>query len=503
VAAKDDTRRAEGPTARAIAARVIQRVERDRAFAAAALDAELERYPSLDVRDKALATEIVYGVLRTWGVLLSRLYNLTQRPLTDIVVRSHLVVAAYQLLLLDRVPPHAAVDAAVRAVKEVRGQRVAGFANAVLRKIAASEPLTREAAILASAPSWLLAEMVQSVGYDEAVALLGATEAAPADRMVAVRLVEGRPVPEWLATAQKGQVSPRARLVPRGGNLQRRPGFAEGAFVMQEEGAQVVALALGARPGERVLDACAGRGQKTTLLRELVGPDAELWASDLYDEKLSVLNREMQRLGLRPARTAAVNLAVGTGGLPTGFDRVLVDAPCTGTGTLRHRPEILMRITPEYPTSLADLSEAILRNAAGGGGAGGRGGLCVWLGLTLRHRPEILMRITPEYPTSLADLSEAILRNAAGLARPGGRVVFSVCSVLKEECEAVVARVSDVLEEAPFDAPELSRAALQSALAGEDDDGDANAAFRLLPRRHGTDGFFVQSLQRRALDARG
>jgi len=423
---------------------VLERVERDGAYAAAALDAELERHASLDARDRALATEIVYGVLRTRGALLSRLHQLASRGVPDIVVRSHLLVAAYQILLLDRVPPHAAVDAAVRAIKDVRGAKVGGFANAVLRRIASTGPLSRDAAVLASAPAWLVAELVRSVGEEEARALLGATEATASDRNVAVRLVGERAVPEWLAAAEKGRLSPRARLVPRGGALQRRPGYAEGAFVVQEEGAQVVALALGARPGERILDACAGRGQKTTLLREQVGPDAELWASDLYAEKLEVANREMERLGLRAVRTAAVDLSVGTGELPTGFDRVLVDAPCTGTGTLRHRPEILMRLQPEDPPRLAGLAEAILRNAA-------------------------------------------------RLARPGGRVVFSVCSVLRTECEDVVARVLDVLEPAAFDAPELG-AVLPEASEAE---AHGTNAFRLSPGRHGTDGFFVESLLRR------
>jgi 16S rRNA (cytosine967-C5)-methyltransferase len=218
--------------------------------------------------------------------------------------------------------------------------------------------------------------------------------------------------------------------------LRRCPGYAEGAFVIQEEGAQVVALALGAKPGERILDACAGRGQKTTLLRERVGGDAELWAVDLYPDKLAALKEEFRRLGLVPPKTAAVDWTVGHGPVPDSFDRVLVDAPCTGTGTLRRRPEIARRLTPEDPARLATLAEAILRGAA-------------------------------------------------TRAKPGGRVVFAVCSVLREECEDVVDRVGDVLRPAPFDAPELGQ------LYGAD-----ATSFRLTPGKHGTDGFFVASFAR-------
>jgi 16S rRNA (cytosine967-C5)-methyltransferase len=440
VAAKPSARQ-DVADARSVAARVLERVERDGAYAAAALDAEIERNPQLDVRDRALATEIAYGVLRTRGALISRLEALAPRGIpTDARVRAHLLVAAYQILLLDRVPAHAAVDAAVSAIKSQRGEKVGGFANAVLRKLAGGGRTSREQAVLESVPVWLMEALTVSVGAEEARALLGIGEhQTEFEPHVAIRVVGERAGSrEWIDSAEKGAVSPLARLIPRGGNLVRRPGYAEGEFVMQEEGAQAVALALGAREGERVLDACAGRGQKTTLLRERVGPAAELWAADLYAEKLAAQDREMRRLGLVPARTAAVDLSVGTGELPGGFDRVLVDAPCTGTGTLRHRPEIASRLRPDDPARMATLSEAILRRAG-------------------------------------------------GLARPGGRVVFAVCSVLTAECEAVIERVSDVLAPAPFDAPEI----LPLLRTPSD------TALRLSPTRHKTDGFFVKSLVRR------
>ena len=439
--AETEKRARQAPGARSVAARVLERVLHDGAFAAAALDAEMQRAPQLDPRDRALATEIVYGSLRTLGALVKRLEAHAPRGLPeDPRVRSHLVVAAYQLLLLDRVPAHAAVDAAVEAVKAARGEKMAAFANAVLRRVASGEKPSRERAIVENAPPWLLHELESAVGPEEARALLGAGETGDGtDQRVAVRVVGDRwRSIEWLASAERGRASPLARLIPRGGSLAKREGYAEGAFVVQEEGAQVVALALGARPGDRVLDACAGRGQKTTLLRERVGPDAELWATDLYGEKLALQEREMLRLGLVPAKTAAVDLSVGTGELPGGFDRVLVDAPCTGTGTLRRRPEILLRLEPEDPARLATLSEAILRRAA-------------------------------------------------GLARPGGRVVFAVCSVLTAECETVVDRVMDVLEPSPFDAEELAPLLRNP--------GDSS--LRLSQIRHGSDGFYVASMMRR------
>jgi 16S rRNA (cytosine967-C5)-methyltransferase len=418
---------------------VIERVERDGAFAAASLDAELSRLHGFDVRERGLATEIVYGVLRTRRFLEQRLSRHATRGLPDdATTRSHFLVAAYQILLLDRVPAHAAVDAAVTALRLARGPKVAGFANAVLRKLGAEgRGLERASAIVESAEPWLFDALCASVGADEAAALLGAKDVDGADARTAVRLIEGRPVPAWLVQAPTGMASPRARLVPREGDLRRRDGYGQGAFVLQEEGAQAVALALGARPGDSVLDACAGRGQKSLLLRECIGPDAPLWATDLYPDKLSALEKEFTRLSLELPDTAGVDWTVGAGPVPGQFDRVLVDAPCTGTGTLRHRPEIAFRLRPEDPARLARLSETIVRSAA-------------------------------------------------KQAKSGGRVVFAVCSVLTEECERVAARLADVLEPVPFDAPELSRVVPADA-----------TSFRLTPLQHGTDGFFVASFVRR------
>ncbi|HEX5099155.1 MAG TPA: transcription antitermination factor NusB [Polyangiaceae bacterium] len=419
-------------SARVLAVRVLERVERDGAYAAAALDAELDRHPQLDARDRGLTSELVYGVLRTRGALTERLLAHAPRGIADALVRRHLEVAAYQILLLDRVPAFAAVDEAIGDLKRARGPRVAGFGNAVLRKLAREPKLDPTLAVRASAPSWLFAKLEAAVGEREAEALLGAGVAP--GRLWA--RVAGKSAPAWLEAAERHVASPLARRLP-GGDPEKLEGFSDGAFVVQEPGAQLVGLALGARPGERVLDACAGRGQKTTLLRDAVGEGGEVWASDAHPKKLEALARELTRLGGGVVQAAAVDWTLGAGSVPADFERVLVDAPCTGTGTLRRRPEIGLRLAPEDPARLAELQAAILRGAA-------------------------------------------------TRARPGGRVVYAVCSVLGEEAEAVVARVTDLLEPAPFDAPAL--AALAPAGA---------TALRLTPLAHDTDGYFVASFVRK------
>ena len=170
---------------RAIAARVISRVREDHAYAAAALAAELSRHPALDPRERALATELTYGTLRTLGALSARLSRFIPRGFdkTDPPVRAHLLVAAHQILMLDRVPAFAAVDAAVSLVRADRGAKPAGFANAVLRKLAAEgRPLDRAQAIVDSAPEWLKERLARDVGTDEMRALLGAAGDDPSAR---------------------------------------------------------------------------------------------------------------------------------------------------------------------------------------------------------------------------------------------------------------------------------------------------------------------------------
>ena len=422
-------------SARTVAVQAVIRVLRDGAFAAAALSAELERSQGLAERDRALATELLYGTLRTRTALEARLSPLAPRGLRDVVVKAELLVAAYQLLGLDRIPAFAAVNAAVNGVRSARGKQVAGFANAVLRKLAQGEKLVAADAARQNISPWLLDALTQSVGEAEAQALIVPQK----DKVVGLRLVSGRPLPSWLENSRAGRASPRARLILGEGDPRKREGYSEGAFVVQEEGAQAIALALGACPGERILDACAGRGQKTSLFAEQIAGRGAVWATDVYPKKLAALVEEFARLGLPLPEVRSLDWTVGVGDVPADFDRVLVDAPCTGTGTLRRRPEIAARLQPEDPTRLSALAEVILRSAA-------------------------------------------------TRARSGGHVVFAVCSVLEAECESLVERVLDVLEPAPFSAPELEQILASDAHA---------TSFRIGPTEFETDGYFAASFVKR------
>ena len=431
----------KAPTARSVAASVVLRVLKDKAYAAAALDAELERNIQLDARDRALATELAYGTLRLLGWIEKRVLRHAPKAV-EVTVRAHLFVAVYQVLVLTRVPAFAAVDEAVSTVRALRGPRVAGFVNAVLRKITAEPKPTAEElaqASLDAADPELRRALVAAVGSDGALALLVPEESPSLGLRVEDESARGA----WIdtlraarpdASIEPGRVSPRAIVVRGAGRLTDLPGYEEGAWTSQEEGSQVIALALGARPGETVLDACAGRGNKTGLLARAVGAAGHVDACDLHPTKLERLRTELGRIGLAVRDTFAVDWSLGAGGVTGVYDRVLVDAPCSGTGTIRRRPELLLRRTG------ADLA-------------------------------------------SLAELQRSILSRTASLVRPGGRLVYAVCSVLREEAEDVVTIAAAAgLTPTPFDAPVVASVA-----------GTGSTSFRLLPNVHGTDGYFVAS----------
>ena len=362
-----------GRSAREVATRVLERVAQQGAYASLALDAEISR-ARLDRRDAALATHIVYGALRVLPVLDREIAGRVKRdPATmDGLARAALRAGAYQLYYLDRVPAYAVVDGAVGLLRAKRGKRLAGFANAVLRKLAQGpqQPLPSEGLCL---PDWLLTRLRQALGAERAASLLASGEQAPevclrvtggVDRGLLAERIKRQGVAGL--EVRPGALSPRALHVSRGGDPRSLPGYAQGAFCVQEEGAQCLAWALAARQGERIADLCAGHGGKTLWLAEAVGETGYVDAVDVDETKLDRLLPEMRRLGLAHDRVGrhAIDLSVGVGALRDDYDRVLVDAPCTGLGTVHRRPELLLRIGPQDPSRMAELQVRVLSQAA-------------------------------------------------------------------------------------------------------------------------------------------
>jgi len=376
--------------ARRIALKVLGRVERERAFAAAALEAELKDVA--DVRDASLATELVYGALRYRPWLDALLAGASSRGLDrlDPLALDALRVAAYELAFLDRVPAHAVLNEAVREIRRVRGSGLAGFANAILRRLAADRAALRppdpasapEPALALGLPPWLFDRLAAAWGRDRAIAM-GRAFDAPSRRTLRINTAR---IDLASAHARLGEGSEPGTYLPWAIDAADRNAVRaledEGLAAHQDEGAGLVVAALDPRPGERILDACAGRGGKTALIAQLAPGDG-IFAADRQASKLERLAFELGRQGFA-ANSAACDLAAGDPPFAGPFDRVLLDAPCSGTGTMGRRPEIRWRLAPEDVTSLAALQRALLDRAA-------------------------------------------------GLVKPGGRLVYAVCSLLPEE----------------------------------------------------------------------
>ena len=444
------------PTARSVASQVLTRVSKDGAFASAALSTELSRAVQLEERDRALATELVYGVLRHKAGLLEALSTHNPRGIKtlDEAATRQLLLGAYQLLFLDRVPPHAIVSEAVSEVKRDRSDRLAGFVNAVLRRfherVSKDRDGLRDKVRRESRPVWLVAGVARALGPQAVEPFFEWAEKTPVPSLcvrdaskrdeVLARLRLERPDATFTNTTH----SPHGIHAVHAGSLARLTGYGTD-FVVQEEGSQLVGLLACAKPGETALDACAGRGNKTAILAHSVGPGGSVDACDLHPNKIDRLRELLIQQGEHVRNALAVDWQKGAGGLEGPYDCILVDAPCSGTGTIARRPDLLLR-----------------RTDSGGSDV-----------------------------TELAELQVSIVKRVAPLVARGGRLVYAVCSVMREEAEDVVARLVEEtdLRPAPFDA-ECPAASLWAGQAS------SPHSVRLVPHIHGTDGYFVQSFRR-------
>ena len=405
--------------------------------------------------DRALCNELTLGVLR-WQLWLDRVlehYAGRSAASLDAPVRRALRLGLYQLRFLTRVPASAAVNESVNLAYAARVGSAAGFINAVLRRATREPEYDPAAAIVdeveriaveTSHPAWLIARWTEALGADDAKAFAHANNRTPpvgfrvnplraevADVIVGLRETGGR--------VEASRIAPgawRARGSLNGAALRQLA--TTGLVYLQDEASQLVAHVLDAQAGERVLDVCAAPGSKTTHIAALMGDVARIIvAGDRHEHRLRTVDESARVQGLQGIHTLALDaerpLPVAAG----AFERVLVDAPCTGTGTLRHNPELRWRITAP------DIAE-------------------------------------------LAARQRSILDNAAHAVGAGGRLVYSTCSVEREENEDVVAWFL----ERHGGWKQVAAAPASDALM------EPSGAARTWPHRDDVDGFFVAALER-------
>ncbi len=391
-----------GIAARKAALEILFRVNHKGAYADALLGSRL---PEFELNDRRLITMMVLGTIAWRGQLDFEIERLALRPLAkiDAAVLEILRLALFQLRHLDRVPQHAAVDTAVTiANSERRTRDASGFINAVLRKATrlgapAFEIANDEVASLAlkvSHPRWMAERFIATFGHADAGSLMAAdNEAAP----TAIRINPERGPREGTFARIKAdgiEVVAEGRfpetLILKGSPHLDSESFREGLFHVQSEASQIIARMLGPAHGATVVDCSAAPGGKATHLAELVGVRGKVIALDLNLAGLRNMRDVAKRLGHENLFCVRADVAKAVPLRPASFNYVLLDAPCTGTGTLRQHPEIRWRLKP------AD-------------------------------------------PSRMAVLQLAMLRNAAALLRPGGAMLYSVCSLMPEEGAGVVA----------------------------------------------------------------
>ncbi len=387
---------------RGTAVKVLNRVERTDSYLDKVLDAEL-RSGDLNDLDKGLLTELVHGVLR-WQNRLDWVLNGFSHgnfAKSEINVKNTLRVALYQILFLDRIPHSAAVNEGVEFIKRIRGDKPAGLVNAVLRNIIRNidgirypdpaEDLVQYISVFYSHPSWMVGRWLERFGRQDLERLLVANNERPG---MALRINRLRIDPaDFTAQLDARQIPyTRSSALPHFVKVKTLSGIAQmdlfrnGMFTIQDESAALPCQLLDPRPGSRVIDMCAAPGGKTTNMAEMMQNQGEIIALDKYDAKLNLIRASCERLGVRIANLRAAD-AVTYEDAPA--DHVLLDAPCSGLGTLAKKPDM------KWKRDMSDIRK-------------------------------------------LAALQENLLENAARLTKPGGVIVYSTCTLEPEENAGVV-----------------------------------------------------------------
>lgn len=418
----------------------------------------LER-SSLSTADRALATALTLGVLRHRERLDYALAPLLRQPLPDFppAIRTILRMGAFQILDMDRIPAAAATSESVTLARRHGHVGTARLVNAVLRRLvaegpppppdAATDPVGH-VAVVYSHPHWLVARWAAHWGFDEARAL-AAANTRPAPSVLRVNTLRATR-DEVLANLRGRGVSAEPGLVPEavrvhGSLVQRLPVIDEGLCAVQDEGAMLAALAVAPAPGSVVIDACAAPAGKTTHLAALMQNEGRVLACDIHPRKLQGVAHRAAAMGATCVEAYHLDAREIGRRWAGEADSILVDAPCSGLGTIRRRPDIKWRAVE------ADLA---------------------------RH----------------AATQRVILDGVAGAVQSGGVLVYSVCSLEPEEGPEVVQAFL-------AGHPSFGRAPLPDGfpriVGGSPVEGTMSGEIRLLPHRHDTDGFYVARLRRR------
>lgn len=413
---------------------ILRKVCDDKAYSNIAID-EVLKGSTMDKRDKAFVTNMVYGVLTNRSFLDYQISAYSKIPIKKLSspVINILRLSIYQIHFMDRVPDSAAVNEGVTLAKRV-AFKSAGFVNAVLRtllkegiRLPSETDTIYYLSILYSYPEWILRMWFDFFDRTELEALLAAgNNVPPLTIRVNTTKISTEELKERLG-AIDGVCEGALNLVTRG-SVAETEGFADGLFTVQDAAAQMASLALDIKAGERILDMCAAPGGKTTHIAELTGPNGAVVAWDKYPHKIILIEKTAERLGLTNISAYVHNgCDIDTNHI-NGFDKVLLDAPCSGLGIIRKKPDIK------------------------------------WS----RSEEDILL---------LCEEQRKLLHAASLYVKPGGILVYSTCTISDRENERMI--------------EDFLMSHHNYVVEGE--------ATTMLPHINNTDGFFICTLRRQAV----
>jgi 16S rRNA (cytosine967-C5)-methyltransferase len=448
-------------TAREMAISILQQLPAGRETLDQLLSDAEARINQLNRPDRGLFHALVYGTLRHQSQLDQIIDQHARRSSKKIdpLVRLLLRIGVFQIRFMDRIPESAAVNAAVELAKRLDRKWATGFVNGLLRNVARDDsppPLPHREddpvgflAASQSFPPWIIRRWLERWDFDRTEAMCRAINAVPPITMRANTLKASRDTLIQSISERSGKLEPCA-FCPDGvhaaalhRSLSQWEAFQRGLFQVQGEAAQLVSLLADPRPGQIVWDACAGLGTKTAHLAQLMHNRGFILATDRHPGKLKRLNEEMARLGIEIVQTRPMDLLSNGDDLDAGpFDRILLDAPCSGLGVLQRNPD------GKWNTRIDDLRRHQLRQ-------------------------------------------ETLIHRAGGHLKSGGILVYAVCSLEPEENETIIQGFLQKHPEFDIFSPDPAVSAIDRRLLTPE------GFLKTFPHPHGMDGFFAAALTRR------
>ncbi|GAA0135758.1 16S rRNA (cytosine(967)-C(5))-methyltransferase RsmB [Paenibacillus sp. YSY-4.3] len=466
--AKGGSRRQHKASARDTALHVLTEVEQEGAYSNLLLNSALQK-SGLTGPEAGLATELVYGTISRKNTIDYYLDQFVAKGVAKLQpwVRNLLRLSFYQIYYLDRIPPHAAVNEAVNIAKRRGHQGISGMVNGVLRNVLRRKeelvlpgdlPPARRIALEHSHPEWLVARWIEQYGEGAAEAICRANNESPP---VSVRVNRTQISRDELMQRMEeqglkvvaSQVSPDGIIVLSGGNMALTDWYEDGLLSIQDESSMLVAEAVEPEAGMTVLDCCAAPGGKTCHMAERMAGSGEIFANDIHPHKVKLIADQASRLHLGNVQALAGDaMELDKRYASESFDRILLDAPCSGLGVIRRKPDLKWAKTPE------DIAE-------------------------------------------ITSIQRDLLDRVSSLLKPGGVLVYSTCTIEPGENEEMVRQFLDRHPEYEL-APEMTewQRLVPKSVSNNRESGINREAIglQILPQHYHSDGFYIARLTKRA-----